>query len=231
MSVAILVPALRRPHRVAPLLENVAKATAVPHRVVFICSPEDEAEQAAVVAAGADMLVLDRPCGAGDYARKINHGHRNTTESFLLFGADDLRFRSSWFERAVERMVGHVGVVGTNDLGNSKVIAGEHATHPLVARWYADLGTVDDPAGPLHEGYDHNFVDNEFVETAKARQAWAFAPDSVVEHLHPSWSKADWDDVYERGQSGWHTDRRLFTKRARKWLGWDLTHQVPARVG
>lgn len=223
MSVAILIPVLRRPHRVAPLVENIHANTPQPHRIVFICSPGDLAETVAVEATDADLLVLDEPCGPGDYAKKINLGHTITTEPFLLFGADDLRFRPRWFENAVQHMTNQTGVVGTNDLGNPQVMAGAHATHPLVARWYADLGTVDEPGKPLHEGYDHNFVDNEFVGTAQARKAWAFARDSVIEHLHPSWSKATWDDVYERGRSGWHQDRRLFVKRSRKWAGWDLS--------
>lgn len=222
MSVAVLVPALRRPHRVAPLVDNI-HATTPDARVVFICSPEDTAEQVAVRAVDADLLVLDRRCEPGDYARKINLGVTLTDEPYLLFGADDLRFTDGWFDRAVRLMSDTIGVVGTNDLGNAKVIAGEHATHPLVARWYCEWGTVDEPGKPLHEGYDHNFVDNEFIGTAQARQAWAFAPDSIVEHLHPSWGKASMDDVYERGRSGWNTDRRLFTKRAKKWLGWDLS--------
>lgn len=216
MTVAILVPVLRRPHRVAPLVDSIEQTTPEPHRVVFICSPDDEAEHDAVLASDAEMLVVTSPVGPGDYARKINRGVANTGEPFVFLAADDLRFRPNWLERAAELMSDTVGVVGTNDLGNKHVLAGHHATHSLVARWYTELGSVDGP-GLLHEGYDHNFVDNELVETAQARKAWAFAAGSVVEHLHPSWGKAEWDDVYERGRSGWNADRRLFRQRCPKW--------------
>lgn len=111
-----------------------------------------------------------------------------------------------------------VGVVGTNDLGNPRVIAGKTATHSLVTRAYVgEHGTVDEPGKVLHEGYQHNFCDTEFVETAKRRGAWAFAGDSVVEHLHPHWSKGDDDETYRRGQAGFEVDRRLHARRRRLW--------------
>jgi glycosyltransferase involved in cell wall biosynthesis len=219
MTVAILIPVLRRPHRVEPLLDSIEQATPEPHEVVFICSPEDDAERDAVRQVGLEPLMLNQRCRPGDYARKINAGVNATTAPFVLLAADDLRFRKSWFERAASRMSDTVGVVGTNDLGNRAVMRGNHATHSLVARWYCQLGTVDNPDQVLHEGYDHNFVDNEFVQTAQARGAWAFAPDSVVEHLHPSWEKGEWDSTYERGRSGWYHDQRLYRRRARLWAG------------
>lgn len=215
--IAILVPVLRRPHRVEPLLDSITHATPEPHTVVFLCSPEDETEQDAVRSVGLQPLLASRSVAPGDYARKINQGITATTEPYLLFAADDLRFRRGWLERAVSRMTDTVGVVGTNDLGNRHVLAGIHATHPLVARWYTQLGTIDDPDHALHEGYDHNFVDNEFVQTAQVRHAWDFAADSVVEHLHPSWEKSEWDETYARGRAGWHHDARLFRRRARLW--------------
>ena len=36
------------------------------------------------------------------------------------------------------------GVVGTNDLSSKRVMAGTHATHALITREYAELGTIDD---------------------------------------------------------------------------------------
>lgn len=219
MTVSILVPVLNRPHRVEPLLDSIGSFTDL-YEVVFVCSPEDEAEQAAVRAAGLEPLVATWPAGPGDYAKKINLAVRETTTPFMLLAADDVRFRRDWFERAVVQMTDKVGVVGTNDLGNRRVMAGTHATHSLVARWYVEHGTIDDPTCLLHEGYDHNFVDNEFTVTAQVRRAWAFAADSIVEHLHPSWEKGEWDSTYERGRSGWDADRRLFSKRSR------LMHRV-----
>lgn len=217
--VVLLVPVLRRPHRVAPLLESIDQATPEPHRVLFILSPDDEAEHDAVRASGADWLTMDESyVGKGDYAKKINQGYVHSTEPLLFLGADDLRFHHGWLDRAVSRLGGTVHVVGTNDLGNARVMAGEHSTHSLVTRDYVDVfGTVDEHAKVLHEGYRHNFCDTEFVGTAIRRKAFAFAADSVVEHLHPHWGKAEHDHVYKIGQRTFERDRMTYATRRRLW--------------
>jgi glycosyltransferase involved in cell wall biosynthesis len=215
----ILVPVLRRPHRVAPLIESIDAATPEPHRTLFVLSPGDDAEFQAVRAAGGEWLVMD-DCyeGAGDYARKINAGYRYSTEPLLFLGADDLKFHPGWLDRAVSRLGGTVHVVGTNDLGNPAVLAGEHSTHSLVTRDYVDVfGTVDEQAKVLHEGYRHNFCDTEFVSTAQRRNAFAFEGTSVVEHFHPSWGKAQMDEVYESGRRFFEADRRTYMARRRLW--------------
>lgn len=162
--------------------------------------------------------MLDHPQAPGDYARKINAGYRASSEPLMLLGADDITFRPGWLEAAIAQLAPGIGVVGTNDLGSGRVMAGQHATHPLVTRHYADTyGTIDEPGIVLHEGYGHNFVDDEFVGTARQRHAFAFAADAIVEHHHPDWGKADRDDVYDLGRERWAYDRLLWKTRRRLW--------------
>lgn len=216
-GVAILIPVLRRPHRAEPVVASIRATTPDPHRILFIGSPDDHAEHEAVRATGADLLVLNVRPKAGDYARKINRGVRATDEPFVFLAADDLQFHPGWFEAATALMVGPVGVVGTNDLGNQRVIEGRHATHSLVSREYTTRGTIDDPGRLLHEGYPHEFVDDEFVQTAIKRGAYAHAHDSIVEHLHPHWGKAPTDDLYDAQATRMRIGRRLFQRRRRLW--------------
>lgn len=210
-ELVVLVPVLARPHRVEPLLENIA-ATTPDARVLFIADPDDLDEQRAIHTAGADLLLIP-----GTYAQKINAGCRATREPLIFQAADDLLFHDEWLQRACERLSDTVQVVGTNDLGNRRVTSGGHATHNLIDRRYLPRGTVDDPSVLLHEGYHHNFVDDEFVQTAQRRQAWAFAEDSIVEHLHPNWGKADMDNTYEKGFGTFRLDRKRFTRRRALW--------------
>lgn len=118
--------------------------------------------------------------------------------------------------RAANR--GDFCVVGTNDMGNSRVIAGNHSTHPLVHRDYLACGTVDEVGIVLHEGYQHQFADDEFVQTAKVRRVYAHAFDAFVEHLHPNWGKGRDDATYRRGQAGFSADKRLYDQRCAMWL-------------
>lgn len=211
-TVAVLVPVLGRPHRVKPLVQSIARGTPEPHSILFICDSDDRPTQDEVALAGCRMI-----SPGGTYSEKINAGIAATTEPLLFLAADDLHFHRGWLTAAAAHMRGPVGVVGTNDLGNRRVIAGEHATHSLVARWYAEVGTIDEPGKLLHEGYQHCFTDDELVATAKKRGAWAFAADAIVEHQHPDWGKADRDPIYDKGQATFRDDRRVFRTRRQLW--------------
>lgn len=216
----ILIPVLGRPHRIAPLLQSIADATPEPHRVLFICSPGDQVVHAVIDSHGADRLTITTEPGPGDYARKINVGYRATDEPFLFLGADDLAFHPGWLAAAVRCVRARTGVVGTQDLANLRVLRGEHSTHSLVIRTYVDqYGTIDEPAKILHEGYWHEFVDDELVETAKHRDAWVFAAKSVVEHLHPMAGKAPTDSLYDQQKLRMHRSRPLLIQRRRLWGG------------
>jgi hypothetical protein len=203
---------LGRPGTVQPLVESIGDSA----DVLFICSPHDTTTDACR-ATGRDVLTVGWEPGPGDYARKINAGYRVTDDPLLFLGACDLRFHPGWLDAAKTKLTDGIGVVGTNDLGNARVIRGEHATHSLVTRAYADLGTIDGQPGILHEGYHHEYVDDELVGTAKHRQAWAFAPDSVVEHLHPSWGKAPTDHLYDAQRLRMAASWRDYRNRRRMW--------------
>lgn len=218
-ELVVLVPVLRRPHRVTPLLDSLASTVPAAH-VLFLFDRDDSEEWDAISRhmGRSDLEVAAEPFEPGySYAQKINQGIRVTSEPLIFVGADDLDFKPGWFEAARERMTMTVGVVGTQDLGNDRVLRGEHATHSLVARWYAEIGSIDEADQLLHEGYEHNFCDTEFVKTAIHRGAFAFAHDSVVEHRHPLWGKAEGDATYKKGQESFKRDRRRYTRRRRLW--------------
>ena len=86
-----------------------------------------------------------------------------------------------------------------------------------MAREYVDRGTIDEPGKLLHEGYPHEYVDDEFVQTAKKRGAWAFAEASIVEHLHPSWGKAPRDKLYDAQRQRMNAGRVVLNRRRHLW--------------
>lgn len=215
---AILVPVLGRPWRVEPLLDSIATATPEPHDVLFLADHDDAAELEALEAAGADVLIVPPP--ATNYAAKINAGYRATETPLLFLAADDLEFRPEWLSRAIGYLNDSIDVVGTNDLCNERTMTGIHSTHTLVRRSYVEtFGTIDEPDTVLHEGYPHEFCDDEFVETAKARGRYAHGFDVLVEHLHPIARKGVPDDAtYRRGRARTQVARRLFRQRRHLWV-------------
>lgn len=205
-ELVILVPVLRRPQNVAPLLASIRETH--PARVLFIVDPDDSEELAAIDAESAEHMLYP-----GTYPQKINAGIRHTSENLIFLGADDLRFRQGWFSAALNKLDPH-GIVGVNDLIPRDR---EHTTHFLVTREYTRRGTIDGKPGVLSEAYRHERCDDELIATAKHRELYAYAEDSHVEHLHPLNGGAEMDATYAKGLESSRKDRRTYLKRRELW--------------
>jgi hypothetical protein len=216
-DLVILVPVLGRPNHIRPLLSSIERSTPG-SRVLFLASPGDNVVIDTIKNAGQDYITVDKK-PLGDYARKINVGYSVTNEPLIFTGASDLKFHPGWFEKACTYFDDpKIGVVGTNDLGNPLVTSGKHATHFLVKRSYGDdFGTIDGPGAILAEVYEHEFVDNELIATAKFRDMYVMALDSHVEHMHPHWNKGKMDDTYGAQPARVAQGRPVFESRAPRW--------------
>lgn len=218
----ILVPVLGRPRNVHGLVDSIRENTSSEHTIWFICSPGDGPEIKAVSEAGFTPLIHPRAAGAGDFAKKINWAFSQTEGEWVFQGADDVRFSSGWDTAAlsVARKTG-CSVIGTNDLHNPLVRGARSATHILFRRSYIEEqgGTFDGTGAVFCELYDHQFVDSEFVETARMRGEWAFAKRSFVEHFHPHWGNAQMDGTYRKAMRRTLADKRLFNDRMRAMRG------------
>ena len=213
-GVAILVPVLNRPGNVAPLLESIRANTPEPYVVVFLADPGDRAEQDAIAArAGPDVRVLSP---GGTYAKKINHGVRQTDALYVMLGADDVRFHPGWLEAAKAAMTDGVQVVGLRDLID-RPTRPEHATHFLLTREAALMPCIDGSQGCLHEGYRHWRTDDELIATATKRGMYVYAPGAVVEHRHPMTGAVPDDATYRKGRATARRDGKLFHRRERLW--------------
>lgn len=209
-DVAVLVPVLDRPHRIEPLVRSVAAATYVSHRILFGASDQPSIDE--IRRLGCEVVV-DEGGDEGSYAKRINRLYRASTEPYVLLAADDLAFRPGWFE-AARRVADEVdGVAAINDLYS---VVGVHF---LIKRSYIETmsGCVDEPNVVLHEGYRHAYCDDELRWTATARGRFGYAPDSVIEHLHPGIGKSQSDHVYRIGAESMTQGAEVFRSRAHLW--------------
>lgn len=200
-----------RPQSVRPLIESF-EASGAPGRVLFVVHEGDTDERKSIEECGGEyVLVADDLRG---FVPKItNEGYRHTDEPWVLLGADDVRFHAGWWEATESLRMADYGVIGTNDLGNPRVIAGNFSTHPMLSRDYIEkCGTVDG-SGILHEGYRHLYADDELIATAIVRDAWAFCRESVVEHLHPCWGKSEMDETYRLADVHHQSDAETWMRR------------------
>lgn len=216
MSIAVIVPVYKRPQRVQPLLESF-HATNPDAHLLFVASPEDRAELAALQ--DVPHLVMPLRRRPGDWAAKINLGYRSTTDEWILACGDDVHFHRRW-DVALLRCATKTGarVIGTHDLNERAAATGIYSPHPAVHRSYADeLGTVDGPGQIMFEGYDHNYPDRELAATAIFRGEWAFCRQAVLEHLHPALGSGKQDATYRLGMRQFGRDGRLFRQRSGLW--------------
>lgn len=219
--VAVIVPVLGRPEHAEPFMRSLRASTGLATAYAVVERDDLEAAEAWRTA-GAELLWGDDEFidGAGHaahtFAEKCNLAYRQTLEPWLLLVGSDVKFHPGWLDHALH-VADTLGgsVIGTNDLGNPRVMAGDHAVHPLVRRSYVDEvgASWDGPKVVAHEGYRHWFVDDELVTAAKQRGVWQMALGSVVEHLHPIFGKGEQDDVYELGQGFAERDKALFLER------------------
>lgn len=213
-EIAVIIPAMRRPKNVAPLMRSL-EASTDRATAYFVCDHQDTDQIRAVLATDAQFLI--NWSSNKTFATKCNLGYRETEEPWLLFVGDDVHFHPGWVEAALA--AGERGAfVSTNDMGNPRVLAGRHATHPMVARWWLDQhgASWDGPATVCHEGYHHWYVDDEWTSVATSAGQFVYAEDAKVEHMHPVWDKAESDEIYVLGQASSHHDSRLFRDRRGK---------------
>ena len=216
----ILIPVLGRPHRAAPLVDNIRAVTQVKHRIMFLCSHGDHEQIQACFDTDASTVVMQYGTGPGDYAQKINAGFWATQNEWVMNAADDLTFEPKWDTIALKVAGEKYGVVGTNDLANAQVKRGQFGTHCLIRRRYITEqgGTADHVPGlVLHQLYDHNFVDRELCHVAQQRGQFVFARHSRVQHHHPLWRTAPDDPTYRKALRRFRQDQRLFLSRAHMW--------------
>jgi hypothetical protein len=219
-ATAVIVPVLGRPGSAAPFMASL-KASGAPlakvYAVANVAAPDaDDETVQAWIQAGATVVGWEGG-PPGTFAEKVNLGYRMTEEPWLLLVGDDVRFHRGWLDHAQHAARDGADVVGTNDMHNPRCAAGGWSPHPMIRRAYIDeIGASwDGPKVVCHEGYRHNFPDDEIAAAAAQRGAWAFAAHAKVEALHPMWGNAPDDATYALGREHVDADRALFEQRCR----------------
>lgn len=211
-DITVIIPTFGRPHRMADLVKNIHENTTVPHKILFAVEPDDIATQEAITAAGEKFIISDTP---GTHTGALNTAYKHVEDSYMLFGNDDFNFHPQWAEKALELMHDPIKVVGINDgSGSSRC-----NTFFLVDKSYIDeqSGVIDTPGVIFYPGYNHNYADQEFWETAEKRKVYAAAQDSIVEHMHPGYGKAPKDETYHKSDRTAEADKDTFNSRLHLW--------------
>lgn len=219
-DVAVVVPVMQRPERVAGVVKAFNKANDGTANLYFVVDPDDDAEIAAVKNAGATYLISDR---GHTFAQKANVGYQQTTESFLFLMGDDCEPTFGWLAEA-RKLSDRYDVIGTNDsepgrIRNQDVARGRHADHWFTRRTYIDDegASLEGPGIFCPEAYYHWYVDKEVVGLARARGVYGHAHESRVIHHHPGYdgdeAARQADPVYMKAVEWADRDRITYKRR------------------
>ena len=227
-EVILLVPILQRPHLIEPLRQNWKRTTPEETMLVFLPDDDDGESLDELRRVGASAVPSEARGWAGKINAEVRSGPNDLSRwwqevRYVFCMADDVVLHPGWLDEVMSVMTTYPNtrVVGTLDLLTGNVMAGEHAVHFMTDRRYIDEvgGVVDEgPGSFLCEKYRHNYVDTEFIGTAKSRGV--FQPSrAVVEHLHHIGDKAQYDDVYRIGDASKAKDAAIYDRRRALWGG------------
>jgi hypothetical protein len=212
-SIAVLVPTLKRPDKLQPLLDNIHENTVVPHTVWFIAEGDDQPTLDAL-----DALTGEHEQAIGKFgscAKAMNAGYHVSDEPYVFTANDDLMFCEGWDYEALNALTERgKHVCGTNDSH------GRMTCFTLVERSYIKRhsGVFDQWNTLYHPGYQSQYVDTEFADYAKARGVWTEAPDSCTRHLHHDFGDADPNHPnYIKARETLAADHATFEHRRPQW--------------
>lgn len=208
----ILVPSLGRAQRLEEVARNIHAATPEAHDILF-CVGDPESK--AVLDRLGERYLDDEGEPDQRYVTRMNKLIRivryEGTARTVFFGSDDVVHHRGWLSEALRVMAEGPQVVVVNDLRN------RNGTQAVMHIDYSIEAVFDAPGDVFHDGYQHNFADDEQFFTAFHKGVYARAGASFVEHLHPVWGKPDslpWDKTYTNAQAHWIEDAKRFHERA-----------------
>jgi hypothetical protein len=118
--------------------------------------------------------------------------HAEPDATVLGFMGDDHRFRTrGWDVAIMEVLAENPGVAFADDRN-----WGER----LPTMWFLSR-SVAGMFGMGLKTLKHLYIDNYWLELAGEAGCLTYLPDIVIEHMHPAYGKAEWDEGYRRVNS------------------------------
>jgi hypothetical protein len=122
----------------------------------------------------------------------MNFMYSQARGEIIMYASDDIIFQTKNWDVLVEKLLRRPlelpGLLAVNDLSPN---TGKIATHGFVTRSMADALQY-----LLPPYFESEFCDTWLTEIAKKSNTFTYAENIIVEHLHPDWGKATYDDTY-----------------------------------
>lgn len=199
----MMVPSRGRPESIRRLHEAWnSTVTANSHLIVLVDEDDDKL---------AEYLLLDQvDVRVGPRLRiggTLNHyAPIFAAEAFSVgfMGDDHVPRTVGWDQRLIDSMTRmKVGVVYGNDLLQGERLPTAVA---MTSNIVTTLGYFVMPGGI------HLFLDNFWLAIGQGLGRLEYLPDVIIEHVHPSLGKSEWDETYMEANSNpvWSADQATF---------------------
>lgn len=210
----VICPSRGRPDAAAEVMKTFqATAVDLDSRLWFIVDPDDETledypnslEEPVVLT----YQLAEKPALGGmlpplNMAIRIKEilPKRVTVVGFV---GDDHRFRTPGWDAAIDDYLEeHLGVAYGDDLLQRQ---------NLPTQWFVSRPIVD-VFGMGLPTLRHLYIDDYWKTFASAADCLYYMPDIVIEHMHPTAGKAEWDDSYRANNAPemYNADRLAYTE-------------------
>jgi len=188
---SIIIPSKGRPYQLRDCVDGIL-ATTAGYQIEIIIVVDDLEGYADLLKDYPVKLIHQDEPGA---IRGWNKGLKESQGEIVVMGADDLVFNPGWYEAMLAGFE-RGRFVGLTYFTDQR---GTWATHYAMTRDYL----IEHNGGVLIcPAYHHQYID--FEASARAMKAGEYIPVSpIIEHRHPAYGTAVWDQTYEQGCKKW----------------------------
>lgn len=203
---ALIVPSRGRPQNIERLYKALQETESTVDLYVGIDPDDPELYNYKQLESkyGFNLVIANKRERFGPTLNRIATAIAPAYKYIAWMGDDHLPKTHQWDKRYTEVLerIG-VGVVYGNDLVMGEAIATELA---MTSNIVTTLGYAVPP------GFIHLYIDNYFMDLARAIDKLVYLPDVIVQHMHPVAGHAQEDQTYIEANSpeNWTNDRIRF---------------------
>lgn len=192
--ISLVLPSRGRPQALFSMVYS-AELTADDPDQIEVCvriDSDDPRRYGYIAETGYGLTTCITSGKRGVLANAWNDAAKIAGGDILMLAADDLRFRTKGWDTAVRQAVEHVGdrivmVYARDGHADERM-----ATHPFVTRRWVDV--VGRFTAPYFEA---DYVDLWIDDVARQLDRAVFLPNVLIEHMHPSFGKGEWDKTHQ----------------------------------
>lgn len=203
--ISIILPTRKRHKLLSDLLINIHSTTDLPYELIVLVD-NDDIESTRIAMGNGVSVIINNPMNA---VEKWNIGAKCSEYEYLFPAADDIILPKNWASIALSTP-NHSGFIAIPD----KLSTPDRFYEPFflvnkawLRRYQGGVFMV-----PHYKSWG---VDVEIC--ARAQESGTFTRStSALDHNHPVFNTAEYDDTYNRAKPFWQIDVDLFHSRAEK---------------